>query len=47
MNMPEQMDDYIKVRSVEDASNPALEQLMIEAWKDAPHSIARLHRKTG
>ena len=38
---------HIKVRSVEDASNYALKQLMKEAWKDAPHSIARLHRKTG
>ncbi len=38
---------HIKVRSLEDASNPALEQLMKEAWKDAPNSIANLHKKTG
>ena len=36
---------HIKVRSREDASNPALEQLMKEAWKDAPNSIANLHSK--
>ncbi len=38
---------HIKVRSGEDASNPALEQLLKEAWKDAPDSIAHLHKKTG
>ena len=38
---------HIKVRSREDASNPALEQLLKEAWKDAPDSIAHLHKKTG
>jgi hypothetical protein len=38
---------HIKVRSLEDANHPALEQLMEEAWKDAPHSIATLHKKTG
>ena len=38
---------HIKVRSLEDASNPALEQLMKEAWKDGPLSIADLHRKKG
>jgi hypothetical protein len=36
---------HVKVRSVEDASNPALEELMKEAWKDAPNSIATLHSK--
>ena len=36
---------HIKVRSSEDASNPALEQLLIEAWNDAPDSIAHLHKK--
>ena len=38
---------HVKVRSLEDASNPALEQLMKEAWKDGPVSIADLHRKRG
>ncbi len=38
---------HIKVRSVEDASNPALEELMKMAWKDAPNSIAHLHKKPG
>lgn len=38
---------HIKVRSIEDASNPVLEQLLKEAWKDAPHSIANLHKKRG
>lgn len=38
---------HIKVRSCEDASNPALEQLLKEAWKDAPDSIAHLHQKPG
>jgi hypothetical protein len=36
---------HIKVRSCEDASNPAFEQLLKEAWKDAPDSIAHLHKK--
>src|SRR3989442_6401259 len=36
---------HIKVRSVADASNLALEQLMKEAWRDAPNSIAHLHKK--
>src|SRR6266487_3111228 len=30
---------HIKVRSREDAGNPALEELLKEAWKDAPNSI--------
>src|SRR5215467_7901767 len=34
---------HIKIRNEEAASNPALEQLLKEAWKDAPDSIARLH----
>jgi hypothetical protein len=38
---------HTKVRSCEDASNPALEQLLKEAWKDAPDSIARHHKKLG
>jgi hypothetical protein len=37
----------VKVRSLEDARNPALEQLMKEAWKDGPLSIANLQRKKG
>jgi hypothetical protein len=36
---------HIKVRSVEDAANPALAQLLKEAWKDAPNAIAMLHKK--
>jgi hypothetical protein len=36
---------HIKIRSVADASNPALEQVMKEAWKDAPNSIATLHSR--
>ena len=38
---------HIKVRSCEDASNPALEQLLKEAWKEAPDSIAHFHKKPG
>ncbi len=38
---------HVKVRSIEGACNPALEQLLKEAWKDAPNSIATLHKKTG
>ena len=38
---------HVKVRSLEDASNPALEQLMKEAGKMVPLSIADLHRKKG
>ncbi len=38
---------HIKVRSCEDASNPALEQVLKEAWKDAPDSIVHIHKKSG
>jgi hypothetical protein len=38
---------HIKVRSIKDASNPALAQLLKDAWKVAPNSIANLHKKTG
>jgi hypothetical protein len=38
---------HIKIRSREDAGNSALEQLLKEAWKDAPDSIAQLHKKPG
>ncbi len=38
---------HIKVRSREDACNPVLEELLKEAWKDAPDSIADLHKKSG
>ena len=38
---------HIKVRSTEEASHPGLEQLLQEAWKDAPDSIANLHKKQG
>jgi hypothetical protein len=38
---------HIKVRSREDACNPALEQLLKEAWRDGPDSIAHLHKKPG
>lgn len=38
---------HVKIRSIEDACNPALEQLIKEAWKDAPNSIAALHKKPG
>jgi hypothetical protein len=34
---------HIKVRSVEETKNPALEQLMQAAWEDAPDLIAKLH----
>jgi len=38
---------HVKVRTPEDASNPALEKLMKEAAKDGPLSIATLHKKSG
>lgn len=38
---------HVKVRSVEDACKPALEELMKEAWRDAPSSIAHVHKKLG
>jgi Domain of unknown function (DU1801) len=34
---------HIKVRSVEDAQNPALGKLVKATWKEAPGSIAKIH----
>ena len=38
---------HIKIRSREDAGNPALEQLLREAWKVAPNTIAQVRKKPG
>ncbi len=38
---------HIKVRSRKDACNPALEEFLKEAWKDAPDAIAQVRKKTG
>ena len=40
---------HVKVRSIEDAKNPALAKLIAATWKKAPESIASLHagRRTG
>ena len=39
---------HVKVRSAEEAMNPALAKLITLTWKQAPESIARIHarRKT-
>jgi hypothetical protein len=34
---------HLKVRSVEDARNPALGKLVAATWKEAPESIAKIH----
>ncbi len=34
---------HVKVRSVEEARNPALEELIAPTWKEAPELIADLH----
>lgn len=36
---------HVKVRSVEDAKNPALGKLIVATWKEAPESIAKIHTK--
>ena len=38
---------HVKVRSREDASNPAFEDLLKEAWRVAPDSIAQARKKPG
>ena len=34
---------HVKIRSVEDAKNPALGKLIAATWKEAPESIAKTH----
>jgi hypothetical protein len=36
---------HVKIRSVEDAKNPALEKLVAATWKEAPDSIAKIHTR--
>jgi uncharacterized protein DUF1801 len=36
---------HVKVRSVEDAKNPALGKLVAATWKEAPESIANIHAR--
>jgi len=36
---------HVKIRSVEDAKNPALGKLIKATWKEAPESIAKIHAK--
>ena len=36
---------HVKVRSVEDAKNPALGKLVAATWRAAPESIAKIHAK--
>ena len=36
---------HVKIRSVEDAKNPALGKLVAATWNEAPESIARIHAK--
>ena len=34
---------HVKIRSVENANNPALGKLIAATWKEAPASIAKIH----
>ncbi len=36
---------HVKIRSVEEAKNPALGKLIAATWKKAPKSIAKIHSK--
>jgi|SRR6266498_3444173 hypothetical protein len=36
---------HVKVRSVEEAKNPALAKLIAATWNEAPESIAKIHSK--
>ncbi len=36
---------HVKIRSVEDAKNPALEKLVAATWKEAPDSISKIHTR--
>jgi len=36
---------HVKVRSMEEAKNPALGKLVAATWKEAPDSIAKIHAK--
>ena len=36
---------HVKVRSVDEAKNPALGKLIAATWKEAPKSIAAIHKK--
>ena len=40
---------HVKIKSVEEAKNPALAKLIAATWKKAPESIASIHagRRTG
>ena len=34
---------HVKVRSVDEAKNPALAKLIAATWKEAPESVAKVH----
>ncbi|HJZ12065.1 MAG TPA: DUF1801 domain-containing protein [Acidobacteriota bacterium] len=34
---------HVKIRSIDEARNPALAKLIAQTWKEAPESIARIH----
>lgn len=36
---------HVKVWSLEEAKNPALEKLIVATWKEATESIAKIHEK--
>jgi hypothetical protein len=36
---------HVKVRSVDEARNPALGKLITATWKEAPESIGKIHSK--
>src|SRR3989442_12312988 len=36
---------YVKIETIKEAENPALQTLIKAAWTDAPDALAKLHRK--
>src|SRR5258706_9808854 len=36
---------HVKLRSVDEARNPALAKLVAATWQEAPESIAKIHKK--
>ena len=35
---------HVKIRSVDEAKNPALAKLIAATWREAPESIAKIHK---
>lgn len=36
---------HVKIRSLDEAKNPALEKLIVATWKEAPESMAKIHAR--